>query len=167
MSGAEHGADSAPSVLGLTLVLGIGVEAELEVDAPDVVGLHVQQRRALRVEGRIEPEAALGREIGLHDDVGDQEVLFEGLAREAEAEASAHGAVCAVGGNQIVALEGVRPVGRVDLEPDVIVGRHHGGHAVQPAQLGQLQLVQALDQELLGVVLLQVDEGGHLVTAFR
>ncbi|NJD33699.1 MAG: hypothetical protein FIA96_02480, partial [Betaproteobacteria bacterium] len=43
----------------------------LQVDAPDVVGLPVQQRRLVRVERRVEPEPPLGREVRLHPDVGD------------------------------------------------------------------------------------------------
>ena len=39
---------------------GVGVPAELQVDAPDVVGLLVQQRRLAGVERRVEPEPALG-----------------------------------------------------------------------------------------------------------
>ena len=50
--------------LGLPLRVRIGVGAELKVDAPDVVGLLVQQRRLAVMEGRVEPEPALGREVG-------------------------------------------------------------------------------------------------------
>ena len=40
--GAEHGAQAREDALGALLLLFVDVGAELEVDAPDVVGLFVQ-----------------------------------------------------------------------------------------------------------------------------
>ena len=51
---------------GCVSAIGVGVPAELEVDAPHLVRLLVQQHGLVRVEGRVEPEPALGREVGLH-----------------------------------------------------------------------------------------------------
>ena len=76
---AQHRAEPRQDALGLLLLVGVGVPAELEVDAPDVVGLPVQQRRLVRMERRIEPEPALRREIGRHVNVGDQEAVAEHL----------------------------------------------------------------------------------------
>ena len=79
---AEHALDARPDVFRLPLDLGIGIPAELQVDAVNVVGLLVQQRRLAGVEGRLEPEAALRREVGLELDVGDEEPLLEELTSE-------------------------------------------------------------------------------------
>ena len=86
---AEHRAQPRHDPLGLPLLVRIGVPAELEVDAPDVVGLAVQQRRLVRMERRIEPEPALGREIRFHVDVGDQEAVAEHLPFRIRGRASA------------------------------------------------------------------------------
>ena len=59
---AEHARDPRPHILRLLFDRGIGIAAELQIDAPDIVGLLVQQRRAAGVKRRIEPEPALGRE---------------------------------------------------------------------------------------------------------
>ena len=63
--GAEHLPQARHDALGLLLRDRIGVRAELEVDAPDVVRLLVQQSRTAVVEGRVEPEPALGRKSRL------------------------------------------------------------------------------------------------------
>ena len=99
---AEHGAHPGAHPLGVRFGLGVAVPAELEIDAPDIVGLAVQQHRAAAMEGRVEPEPALGREVGLHHHVGDQEAVAEHLADEGQAQAFAHEAVGAVAGQQPV-----------------------------------------------------------------
>ena len=78
--GAEHLAQPAVDVLGLLLLVGIGVAAELEVDPQDVVGLAVQQHRVGRMERRVEPEAPFLRQVAREPDVGDQELVVEDLA---------------------------------------------------------------------------------------
>ena len=45
---AQHRAQPRQDPLRLLLLLRVGVPAELEIDAPDVVGLPVQQRRLVR-----------------------------------------------------------------------------------------------------------------------
>ena len=77
-------------LLRLLLLLGVGIPAELEVDAPDVVRLAVQQHALARVEGRVEPEPALGGEIGRHLHVGDQEAVLEDAALALQAQHGAH-----------------------------------------------------------------------------
>src|SRR4029079_5002513 len=64
--GTQHRFDARDHPFRLALELRIGVPAELEVDAPDIVGLSMQQRRLPWVERRVEPEPALGRENRLH-----------------------------------------------------------------------------------------------------
>ena len=56
---AQHGAHAAGDVVRLHLLVAVGLGADLEVEAPHVLGLAVQQRRAPAVEGRVEPEPAL------------------------------------------------------------------------------------------------------------
>ena len=74
---------------GLLFLFLVDVPAKLEIDAPYAVRLLVQQGRLAAVEGRVEPEPALGREVGVHHHVGDQKVVLEDAADEIEAE---HGA---------------------------------------------------------------------------
>jgi hypothetical protein len=52
--GAEHGLDPGNDLLRLLLFLRVGLPAELEVDAPHVVGLLVQQHRLVRMERRVD-----------------------------------------------------------------------------------------------------------------
>uniref|UniRef100_UPI0013D4D486 hypothetical protein n=1 Tax=Enterobacter hormaechei TaxID=158836 RepID=UPI0013D4D486 len=40
---AEHAPDTGDDVIGLTLGLDVGVAAELQIDAPDIVRLLVQE----------------------------------------------------------------------------------------------------------------------------
>src|SRR3569833_4311040 len=74
--------DARTHVLGLFLDRRVRIAVELEVDAPDVIWLFVEQRRAAGMERRIEPEPAFGRERRCHLHVGDQELLLEHLSRE-------------------------------------------------------------------------------------
>src|SRR5439155_14374028 len=52
---AEHGAQSRQDALRLFLLFRIGIPTQLEIDAPYVVGLAMQQRRLVAVKRRIEP----------------------------------------------------------------------------------------------------------------
>src|SRR6185437_13347087 len=76
--------------LGLLLLVWIGIPAELEIDSPDVVGLHVQKDRLIAMERWIEPEPALGGEVGLHPHVGDQEAVAEHLPPDLPTQRRAH-----------------------------------------------------------------------------
>ncbi|MCY1375696.1 hypothetical protein D9M69_631290 [compost metagenome] len=82
---AQHGFHAREDVFRLLLFFRVGVPAELEVDAPDVVALLVQQHALVGVERRVEPEPALGREVSLHDHVGDQEAVLEHMAFDVQA----------------------------------------------------------------------------------
>jgi hypothetical protein len=82
---AQHCPDARQHALGLPLLLGIGLPAELKVAAPHVIGLAMEQRRLVAVERRIEPEPALGREVGMHVNVGDEEPVAEDLSLALEA----------------------------------------------------------------------------------
>ena len=80
-----------PGAHAFRLLLGdrIGVGAKLQIDAPDVVRLAMHQGRLAGMEFRREPEAAFGRKIRRHAHVGDQELVLEGDAGEAEAKQAA------------------------------------------------------------------------------
>ena len=142
----------------------IGVPAELEVDAPDVVGLPMQQRRLVAMKRRVEPEAALGRKAGAHQNVGDQEPIVEDLSFAFEPEHVANRAARAVGGDQPVGMHRVFAIGCADAKRDAVGFLFDADDFAAPAQLGLRELAQALDQELLDPVLLQVDERRPAVT---
>ena len=89
----------------------IGLRAELQIDAPDIVGLAMHQRRLAGMKGRREPEAALGREIRRHVHVGNQELVLEGHAGEVETEQAADGRARAVGGDEPIGVERYSPSG--------------------------------------------------------
>lgn len=159
MSGPSRGADARQHVLGLDRLDGIGVPAQLEVDAPDVVRLHVQQHGLIGVEGRVEPEPALGREIGLHLHVGDQEAVAEDAAVAFLADQLAHRRARAVAGDQPVGAQRVGAFGRLDADSHAAGVLFQAGDLVFPAQVDVRLGAGLLVQKALGVVLLQVDEG--------
>ena len=162
---AEHGLDARQDVLGLLLFLRVGIPAELKVDAPDIVGLLVQQHRLVGVEGRIEPEPALGREIGLHDDVGDQETVLEHLALDVEPELAAHRAARTVGHDEPVGLDVEAPVRGLHRDGGVVGVRLHTHDLVLPADV-HAQFHRPRHQGFFQVVLLQVDHARALVAGF-
>ena len=153
----------ARDTLRLLLFGDVGVGTELQVDAPDIVGLAMHQRRLAGVEARIEPEAALGRDVGRHPDVGDQELVLEGDAGKFQPEQIARGRARAVGGDQPVGVERVGPIVGGDGQPHMIVARGDADELVLPAQVDGVDLADAIAQSLLEIILLQIDEGRHLV----
>ena len=160
---AQHALDPGPDDLGAPLALGIGVPAELEVDAVDRVGLPMQQRRLPLVEGRLEPEAPLGREVGCHLDVGDEEALLEHLPREVETQHLAHRRARPVAGHDVSRLEVVGAVRRLDPQRGVVPARLQSGHPVAEPQIDQRMREGRLGEVTLHVILLEVDEGRHPV----
>ncbi len=142
----------------------IGVPAELEVDPPDIVGLAMQQRRLVAVKRWVEPETALGRKAGAHRNVCDQEPIVEDLSFAFDPEHAANRAARAVGGDQPVGMHRVFAIGRADPKRDTVGLLFDADDFAAPAELGLRQLAQALDQELLDPVLLQVDERRPAVT---
>ena len=172
--GPQHGLDARDHPLGLFLLLRVGVPTELEVDAPDLVGLAVQKYAAglralpsvhavVAVEGRVEPEPALGREIGRHHHIGDQEAVLEDLAVDVQAQLAPHRAARAVGHHQPVGLQLIVAVGGLYIEQHAVGLWRHLGQLVLPAQVEMGQLAGARDQVFLQVVLLQVDHAGPLM----
>ncbi|EWG99721.1 hypothetical protein Q427_23380 [Halomonas sp. BC04] len=128
----------------------------------------MQQHRLVGMEGRVEPEPALGGKVGFHDHVGDQEVVLEDLALALKAELITDLAVGTVGHQQVVAGQAIVAVFRADQHLAALGAAVDLGHLVLPAQVDPLgELVGTIDQILLEVVLLQVDEGRHAVALFR
>ncbi|CFE03373.1 Uncharacterised protein [Bordetella pertussis] len=156
---AQQGADARQHVLGLDGLDRVGVPAQLEIDAPDIVGLHVQQDRLIGVEGRVEPEPALSGIIGRHLHVGDQEAVLEYPAMGFQVQQLAHRRARAVAGDQPVGMQGVGAVGRVDRDLHAIGLLRHAHHLAFPAQLDARLGAGQFVQVALGVILLQVDEG--------
>ena len=160
---AQHGLDAGDDVFGLFLGLGVGIPAQLKVDAPDVVGLLVQQHRLVAVEGRVKPEPALGRVVGLHDHVGNQEAVHENFALNVQPQHGANGRARAVRGHQPIGRQGVGTVGRFHAHGGLGIVLLHADDVVFKAHLQVGQLAGAGHQVVLQVVLLQVHHAGALV----
>ena len=160
---AEHLPQARDDALRPLLGLRVGIRAELEIDAPDVVRLLVQQRRAAVVERRVEPEPALGREVAPHLHVGDEEAVFERPRPGRRGRACrAQGRARAVGGDHPIGLELVGAVGRLDGEGHAVVARGEAPLTrLRQRRFEPVELRGALHQEMLEVVLLEVDEGRH------
>ena len=105
----EQRAHARHDALGALLGFGVGVPAELEVDAPHAVGLLVQQHALPRVERRVEPEPAFGGKVHrvAEAHVGDQETILEGAALGFFADQMAHAGARAVAGHHVVGVAGV------------------------------------------------------------
>ena len=162
-SRAEHCAQARHHTLGLPFLLDVGIRAELQIDAPHIVGLPVQQCGLTAVERRLEPEPPLRRKVGLHAHVGDQEFLGEHFSPKAEAQLPANGGTRAVAGDEPLAAKLVRTAGRADPEAHVIVEGLDAFARVLRADRAA-EGAQAVEEHGLDVVLLQVHEGRHLVT---
>ncbi len=163
---AQQRLHARDDVLELFLFFGVGVPTELEVDAPHVVGLAVQQHALVGVERRVEPEPAFGREVGLHDHVGDQEAVLEHMAFDVQTELAPHIAARPIGDDQPVGVDLEVAVGRFEAHAGaavaVISQRLNAHHLVFPAQV-HTERFGAPHQRFFQVVLLQVDHAGALV----
>jgi hypothetical protein len=129
---------------------------ELVVDAPQVVGLAVDQHGAARVAGRIEEGASLGRKIVRHLHVGDDVSSLVVLAGEPQAQHRAERRTRPVRGEHVLRLEFVTAPGGLDAkrhEPPILP---HGRGRGLPAHVDQRLTRDGVMQELLGVLLLQV-----------
>ena len=163
----EHGPDPGNDLFRLLLLLRVRLPAELEIDAVDVVGLAVQEHRLPRMEGRIEPEPALGGKFGLHHHVGDQETVGKDPAFAVQVHHAPDRAARAVGDDQPVGSERVGAIRRFDLECRSVFRQRNRNHLVPEAQIEIGQFAGAPDQEFLEVVLLQVDHSRTLVVGLR
>ena len=77
---AQHLLETRGDLLRALLRLNVGIGPQLQIDAPHIVGLTVHQCGLAGMKRRVEPEPPLGRKIGGHLDVGNQEFFFEGEA---------------------------------------------------------------------------------------
>ena len=68
----------------------------------------------MRMKRRIEPESPLGRQVGVHLHVGDQEAIAEDLSVAFESEHRAHRRVRSVARDDVIAAQPIRAVGRLD-----------------------------------------------------
>ncbi len=151
----------------LFLAIRVGIPPELEVDAPDVVRLPVQQRRLPGMKRRIEPEPALGRKVRLHVDIGDQEAIAEHLPFRFEAEHRTHRTLGAVADDQPLARELIFAFRCCDPHQHVFLARRDGNDLVPPANLRLRKLTEPVDQAFLEMVLLQVDERRAVMAGLR
>src|SRR5204862_7528606 len=78
---AEHGAQAGEDSFRLFLLFRIRIPTQLEVDAPDIVGLAMQQGGLIAMERRVEPEPTLRGEIRRPVDIDRQKPVAEDLAR--------------------------------------------------------------------------------------
>ena len=145
----------------------IGIPAKLEIDTPYIVGLAVQQNRLVRMKGRIEPEPPFGWKRGFHLDVRNQEPVTEGLALAFQSAEIAHRTARAVGGDQVIALQPVFAIGRIDAELDTVIVLRKSGDLVFPAHVDKLQVSGAVEQVAFHVILLEIDECRPAVSRFR
>ena len=102
---AQHRLEARDDILGALFTFLVDVPAQLQVDTPDVVRLFVQKRRLPAIERRVEPEPAFRREIGIHDHIRDQEVVFEHTPFEIDAQHPARGRGGSVTGDQPFSLK--------------------------------------------------------------
>ena len=163
----DHPLDARAHVFRPLLDFRVGIRPELQVDAPDVVRLFVQERRFSRMKRRIEPEPALGREFRIHPHVGDEELILKGLADEIGADHTAQARTRAVTGDHVIGGDGIGTFRRVDRQTHMVVRGLQAYDLITPAQINPRHLGDALAQEFFGVILLQIDEGRHFVPAFR
>ena len=119
----------------------------------------MQQRRLVGMKRRVEPEPALGGKAGAHADVGDQEAVVENLPFAFEPE---HACAPGCARRRRRSASRMRPCSR--RRASRREARRGRRAASTPTTLLRQrssrlrQLAQALDQELLDIVLLQVDE---------
>ncbi len=156
---AQHRRDARQDALGFPFDFRVGVPAELEVDAPDIVSLAVHQRRLIGVERRVEPEPTLGGNRRFHPNVGDEKAVVKHLALEIDSLHRADRALRAVGSDQPIADEAIRALRRVDAERHAVRICNDARDLVQPAHLGRRKRAEPVHHRFFEMILLQVDEG--------
>src|SRR4030095_10389749 len=130
----EHAAHALRNARGIELDVPLDVPSQLKIQSPQIVRLFVEQRRLSAREGRIEPEPALGGPLGFHPDVDDQEMILEDIAGEIEAEHRADRAPGSVGRDQVVGIDEVTALRRVDADLDAFVALADPAYPRLPAQ---------------------------------
>src|SRR5262245_50823139 len=111
---------------------------------------------------RVEPEPALGRKTRFHLDVCDEETVAEHLTLRFQPQHAPDGTARTVGGDEVPRARRVTPLRCLDFDQDVVFLRAYADHAIAPARVDPPSLQQALYQELLQQILLQIDKGRML-----
>ncbi|MPL98953.1 hypothetical protein SDC9_45165 [bioreactor metagenome] len=137
--------------LGRVLVI-----AKLIVDAPDVVGLAVNEHRRAGPAGRVEKRAADRRIVVLHLHVGDDIAALEILPLQAQAKLAAHRAARPVGGQNPTGVEAVASLGIGDGQPRAGLVDLDPLEPALPARLDQRVGLDRLPQIGLDELLLEV-----------
>src|SRR6266851_1837322 len=163
----EHARDAWPHILRQLFESGIRIPIELQVNAPDVVRLPVQERRPSGVKRWVEPEPALGRKFRRHLDVGDQELILEYFPCEFGAHHLPQRRPRAVAGDDIVCAYPVSSIRRLDRQRRMVIALLQPDYLVAPAQIDRSKLLDPVHQIGFGIKLLQVDEGGPFVSLLR
>ena len=144
---------------GVALRLRIGLGRDLPVDAPYVVGLRMDEDLAAGVPRRVEEESPLGGERQRGVDIGDQEAILEGVARESDADRMAHRRMRTVGPDRVFGSGG-HAVGKGERDALAVLGET--GELVAPTG-DDAELGEACDEELLDLGLADVHERREVV----
>ena len=108
-------------VFRLFFLLLVDIPAKLKVDPPDAVRLFVKERGLILVERRVKPEPALGREIRLHDNVGDQEIVFKNAPDKIKIKHAACRRPGAIAGDQPIGFQIIGAIRRFNRNERMIV----------------------------------------------
>ncbi len=124
----------------LHFTLAVDVPTQLQINPPDIIGLFMQQCRLAAIKGRVKPEPAFGREISLHNYIGNQEIILEHTALKIQPQHPARGRVGTVTGDQPIGLDHIGAIRRCHLKRHMIVVLPHGIDLVHTAQLDRFSL---------------------------
>ena len=160
----EQFANSRNHFLRRFLDLGIRIPSELEIDAPDVVRLHVQQHRLIAMKRRIKPEPALGRKFRLHPDVGNQEAVAKQSPLALQPHVPPDGRSGTIAGHDVLRIQRVGAVWRVDGQRHAVVGLRDPDDLVAPSHLEASERGAVFVEKTFAEILLKVDEGWSQVT---
>ena len=157
--------DARDHAFWFALLVRVGTGPELQIDAIDVVGLLVQQRRVAGVERRLEPEPAFARKVRLHLDIADEEAFLELAALEVQDQGRRG---CGTWhrrrrGRSARRSRRARPASRLETVAPSACGVIATALFFQRRSIRSGKIRAPLDQVLLDIILLQIDEGRHLV----
>ena len=162
---AKHGAQARQHAFGFAFFFRVGIPTQLKVNAPDVVGLLVQQHALTGVKLWVKPHATFGGKVSLHHHVGNQEAVFENMTFNVQPQVATHGTARAIGHHQPIGFHIKRAFGGFKGEARMIgLGTHAHGLAF-PTNV-HAEFERTLNQRLFQVVLLQVDHARALVARF-
>jgi hypothetical protein len=117
---AQHGLDARDDVLGLLLLLRVGIPAELEVDAPDVVGLRCSSTDWLGWKGGSNQNQRSAGKSAFITTSAIRKRSMKILPSMSSPSMRADGAARAVGHHQPVGRQGVGAVGRFHAQRGAI-----------------------------------------------